>query len=97
MSLMAGMQRVYPSKELMCVIESYEDLSAFRTRMASVFMPDLTVVVKAEDNGEQLGAICEFAKNYTSKGRSAYYLCKEHVCAEPVYDLDELIGNLKTT
>jgi uncharacterized protein YyaL (SSP411 family) len=97
MSLMAGMQRVYPSKELMCVIKSYDDLSAFRTKMAPLFMPDLTVLVKAEDNGDQLGALCEFTKDYAMKGKTAYYLCREHVCSEPIYDLDELLGRLKTT
>ena len=96
MALMAGMQRVYPTKELMCVIHSYEDLELFKEKMRTVFMPNLTVLVKAEDNDEQLGAISKFTKDYTSKGKSAYYICENHACSEPVYDLEELVKRLKS-
>ncbi len=96
MSLIAGMQKVYPSKELMCVIETYEELDAFKAKMRRIFIPNLTVLVKAEDNGEQLGRICGFTKDFVSKGRSAYYICENHACSEPVYDLDELIKKLKS-
>jgi uncharacterized protein YyaL (SSP411 family) len=90
-SLMALMQVVYPSRELIAVLSQDSQLVELRKLLAKHFLPDITVLVKTKENQEQLLKLAEYTGAYHIKlADPAYYLCENHACRSPVQNLIEL-------
>ncbi len=90
-SLMALMQVVYPSRELIAVLSQDSQLVELRKLLAKHFLPDITVLVKTKENQEQLLKLAEYTGAYHIKeANTAYYLCENHACRSPVQNLIEL-------
>lgn len=90
-SLVAVMQVVYPSRELVAVLSQDSQIAELRKILAKHFLPDITVLVKTKENQEQLHKLAEYTEAYHIKeDKPAYYLCEKHACRSPVQDLKEL-------
>ncbi len=90
-SLMALMQVVYPSRELIAVLSQDSQLVELRKLLAKHFLPDITVLVKTKENQEQLLKLAEYTGDYhIEEANTAYYLCENHACRSPVQNLIEL-------
>jgi uncharacterized protein YyaL (SSP411 family) len=85
--MMAVTTAVYPSKELICILRNSTDIIIVQQLLAKHFLPNITVLVKTDDNSQQLEQIAEFTKDYEVKDYSTvFYLCENHACMAPVYD-----------
>lgn len=90
-SLMAVMQVVYPSRELIAVLSQDSQIAELRKLLARHFMPDITVLVKTKENQEELLKLAEYTGAYhINDDKPVYYLCENHACRSPVQELKEL-------
>nr|WP_319488831.1 thioredoxin domain-containing protein [uncultured Caproiciproducens sp.] len=90
-ALIAMMNALYPTREIVCVVKDDADFERVRSLFHKKFMPNTTVLVKSAENAGQIEKIAEFTKEYQLKdGRSAYYICENNACSPPIFDLEEL-------
>ncbi len=90
-SLMAMMQLIYPTKELVCILPEESEMKEVRKLFSDHFLPDVAVLVKTKGNQEQLSKFAEFTKDYKiNSGGQSYYLCENHACRAPVHEMKEL-------
>ncbi|MDF2566695.1 MAG: hypothetical protein K0R90_151 [Oscillospiraceae bacterium] len=95
MALIAGMNEVYPSTEVVCVTENKEDIYALQETLGNYFLPNVTVLAKNASDCDELLNIAEFAKDYEQKdGKTTYYVCQNHACSAPIHSLEQLIAEL---
>lgn len=88
-SLIAIMNILYSSKELVCINPQYEDLQRLCKLLA--VNSNLSVLVVNAQNKEKLEDIAPFIKSYTiSENKSAFYLCSGNTCYPPVNFLDNI-------
>ncbi len=65
--------------------EDYRDLSLY---LAENFNPNTVVIVKTEENEEELQKIVSYIKDYHMlNDRTTYYLCENHSCQAPMNKL----------
>jgi len=94
-SMMAVMLLLYPTKELVCVVQNPSEKEEVKKLLSKHFLPNITVIVKTSNNDEQLKKIAEFTKEYRLQGDSAtFYLCEKYACLAPFHDIKELEGLL---
>jgi len=96
-ALTALMGQVYPSRELVCVMEDEADVARLAQVLGGYFHPQTAVLVKTPGNGEALAAVAPFTAAYTptpGKGMS-FYLCQDRSCAPPFHSLEELVQRLE--
>lgn len=90
-SLLAMLQVLYPSKELLCVTSENKVPPALSEFLSLHYLPNLTVLVKTPKNARILEDTAPFTKRYPIPTTgSAYYLCQKGICAKPVYDMESL-------
>lgn len=100
-SLIAFLNALYPSKEIVCVAsrsnsarannrdseerENYPELIEY---LAENFEPNTVVLVKTIDNGEALQELAEYVDDYrVINEKTTYYVCENHHCLAPTNDL----------
>jgi uncharacterized protein YyaL (SSP411 family) len=100
-ALIAFMQALYPSKEIVCVVskipnarvnnrdagekENYTDLTDY---LAENFEPNTVILLKTEDNEEELRNIADYVDDYRLvNDRTTYYTCENHRCMAPTNEL----------
>ncbi len=90
-SMMAVLLAVYPTREIVCVVQESSEIKNLQQVLAKHFLPNVTILVKTDINQEQLEMIADFTKEYRLKDDSiAIYLCENHTCMAPFHDIDEL-------
>lgn len=94
-SMMAFMQELYPTKELVCVLPTDSSMDELNEMLSRHFLPQLSVLVKTNQTKEALSQIAEFTKDYPcAKDEPFFYLCENHACLAPVHDLAKIISLL---
>lgn len=87
-SMIALMLDIYPSKELVCVSEHSSKVKEMGDILSKYFLPDLTVIMKTNDNSKELEQLIPFVTDYKENEKgTAYYLCQNHACMAPMYDI----------
>lgn len=95
--LLAMMNVLYPTKELVCVLadEEWERRKREIRRLAAT-APGLAVVVKTKGNEKKLGSVAPYTKDYPVPERGGeYYLCSGGQCMRPVRELEMLMRKLE--
>lgn len=94
-SMMAFMQELFPTKELVCVLPIDESMEELNEMISSHFLPQLSILVKTKQTKEALSQLAEFTKDYPSTtDEPFFYLCENHACLAPVHDLTKIISLL---
>ncbi|BCJ93685.1 thioredoxin domain-containing protein [Anaerocolumna cellulosilytica] len=95
-SMMAVMQEVYPTKELVCVLPKEYSMEDIKNMLSENFLPQVSIVLKSDESKVSLEDVAEFTKDYpAAPEKPAYYLCENHSCQAPVYELNEIVYNMK--
>lgn len=84
--LVALMQRLYPTQELVAVIDEH-DIIPLKQYLSSKFRPQLNVLIKTANNSQALAHLAPFTADFK---RNGYYLCQNQTCRQPISTLDEL-------
>lgn len=95
-ALLALMQSVCPTKEVVCVVGDSDAEEKTVHAIARGFYPQTCFLVKTKDNARLLEKIAPFTKNYESdnKTSAAYYVCQNKSCSPPVFSLDQMLRRL---
>ena len=92
-SLLAMMEVLYPSKELICVLPgSCED--SLKARLAAAPDYGLHILVKTPGNAKKLAQLAPFTADYPIGEKPMYYLCENGSCRQPMEDLEIVLGLL---
>ncbi|HEX3037440.1 MAG TPA: thioredoxin domain-containing protein [Oscillospiraceae bacterium] len=95
-AMMAFMLALYPSRELVCVVKNPSDLHAIQTALGRHFAQNTVVLLKDEQNKEELGKIAEFTKAYDgANDEMTFYLCENNACSPPFHGISELEEKIK--
>ena len=88
-TLLALMQVLYPSRELICLEPSGEEIEELR--QLGERDSNLAIVVKTKENAERLKKIAPFTEDYgIIPGKTQFYLCTRNRCQAPVDSLKEI-------
>ena len=88
-AMQAFMDALNPSQELIALSPEQEDLRKLRKLVAA--KPNLTVVVKSPENGQELAELSPYTKEYpVTAGHPQFYLCSGNSCAASVDTLQAL-------
>lgn len=93
-SLMAMMQLVYPTRELICIIPDEDNLKDIRDILSKHFLPDVTVIALTKQNQGRLIRFAEYTKEYEVRDKPWYYLCENHTARSPLMDSNEVVNLL---
>ena len=89
--IIALMEMLYPSKELVVVANDTSELEDLKITLKNKFTPNLTIVVKTKENEKELENLIPFTKDYTMKNdKTTYYLCIDGSCNTPSNNLNEI-------
>lgn len=95
-AMTAFMLALYPSRELVCVVKNPSDVREIQTLLGKHFAPNIVVLLKDEQNKEELGEIAEFTKAYAgTKDEMTFYLCQNNACSPPFHGISELEEKIK--
>ena len=84
--LLTLLNALYPSRELICLEPSGEDLAELRKMTGRD--AGLTILVKYKNNAGKLAELAPFTRNYEIPCDGArFYLCSGHQCSAPVSSL----------
>lgn len=89
-SLLAMMEVLYPSRELICVLPD-ECEENFWESLASLPEDGFYILVKTPGNEEALAEIAPFTASYPIAEKAKFYLCENGSCKQPADSLEELI------
>lgn len=88
-TLLALMQVLYPSRELVCLEPSAKEIEELR-RLGERDS-NLAIVVKTKENAERLKKAAPFTEAYgIIPGKGQFYLCTQNRCQAPVDSLKEI-------
>lgn len=95
-ALMALMQSVYPTKEVVCVVkdkaQENEAVIAFRRG----FYPQATIIIKTPENAASLEKIAPFTKGYSfDEPLPSFYICENQSCAPPIHSMEEVLKKIE--
>jgi uncharacterized protein YyaL (SSP411 family) len=91
-SLIAFLQALYPSKEIVCVISENEDCNELTDYLSEHFEPNTVVLVKSEKNFEEVREIADYIDDYRIiNSKTTYYICENHSCIAPTNELNHKI------
>jgi uncharacterized protein len=87
-SLIAMMQALYPSKEIVCVVSENEDFQELSKYLSEHFEPNAVYLLKTENNEEELIKLADYVVDYhTINDKTTYYMCENHSCSAPRNDI----------
>lgn len=98
-ALLTMMDALYPAKELICTLSCDSDSDTERQKMLLAQLAylaetilGLSVIVKTQKNGEALGGLAPFTKDYPIPEKGVqFYLCSGSQCMQPVSDFTQLL------
>ena len=83
-ALIAFLEALYPTKEIICVADEKEDISELRAYLSEHFEPNTVTLLKTRDNKEELLSIAGYIRDYrTINEKTTYYICENHNCMAP--------------
>jgi uncharacterized protein YyaL (SSP411 family) len=91
-SMLAFISALYPSKEVVCVVNNDDDLNSFKKTLNKNFISNINILVKdmRQKNTE------EFLKSYDMKNdKMTFYICENNACSAPFNDINELSVRLE--
>lgn len=89
-ALLAMADAVYPHKELVCAVSGRMS-EELRMQLAELAAGGMSILVKTEDNKEELAECAPFTAEYPiPQEGEMYYLCEDGACRAPVKTLQEL-------
>ena len=87
-SLIAFLQTLYPTKEIVCVTDEKEDYSELKEYLSLHFEPNTVVLVKTDRNAEEVLEAATYVDDYqVINDRTTYYICENHNCMAPTNEL----------
>jgi len=87
-ALIAFLQALYPSKEIVCVVSEKEDNKELSDYLAEHFEPNTVALLKSEKNEVELLEVADYVSDYhTINDRTTYYICENHSCMAPTNEL----------
>ena len=87
-ALIAFLQRLYPTKEIVCVVSENEDYQELSDYLSEHFEPNTVVLLKSEENFEKVIEVADFVEDYRIiNNKTTYYVCENHNCTAPTNDL----------
>ena len=96
-SLLAFLEALYPSSELLCVTADDAVPSELTEFLSGHALSNFSVLVKTPDNAPRLEAAAPFTQDYPiPESGTAYYLCQNGVCTKPVFNFKDLRNFLAT-
>lgn len=91
LGLIALLEALYPSKELVCVSATGKAPEILRKYLAENLHFNLTVLVKTNANAEELTNIAPYTEDYPiSEEGCVYYLCQNGACGRPETEFERL-------
>lgn len=93
-SLFAFAGVLYPHKELVCAVKDGipRELAQY---LKKTLVYGLNVLVKTEENEEELAQCAPYTKAYPiPESGAVYYLCKNGACAAPITEFCELVNEM---
>lgn len=94
-SLIAIQSDLSPSKELICVALTLQDIKPLKELLVKIYQPNLTVIIKTQENADKLKDLAAYIKDYPFPEEGVvYYLCQNNSCSAPITDfkvLEELL------
>lgn len=102
-ALLTIMNVLYPTKELVCTLSSAVAGEERRRLLAQLgfleeTVPGLAVLVKAEENGQELCELAPYTRDYPVPEIGAqFYLCIGNECRQPTTELGEVLRWLGET
>jgi len=95
-ALIAATIALYPTKEVVCVTQSLDEIKSLQAMFKKCFIPNTIVLVKELENDKQIDQIAEYVKDYGLKNnQTTYYVCENNACSAPVTTLDDLMEKLQ--
>ena len=90
-ALLAFMEELDPSSELICTAASSRDAEAFLAFTERI-TGDVSVLLKTEENKEMLREAAPFTVSYEIPASGAsYYLCHDGSCQAPVHTIEHVV------
>ncbi len=87
-SLIAFMQTLYPSKEIVCIVSANEDYKELTDYLSNNFEPNTVVLLKSDKNCKEVREIADYIEDYRiMNDKTTYYICENHNCLAPTNDL----------
>ncbi len=88
-ALMAFLEVLYPTKEIVCVAKEQEGYRDLIDYMSMNFEPNTVVLLKTEKNYEEVKDIADFIDDYRIiNEKTTYYVCENHNCMAPTNALN---------
>ena len=92
-ALIALLQALYPSKEIVCVTSENEDHEELTNYLSEHFAPNTVVLLKSEQNTKDLTQMIDYIKDYNViNNKTTYYMCEAHTCNNPTNHLNQNLG-----
>ncbi len=89
-ALLAMADAVYPHKELVCAVRGRIS-EGLRMQLAELAAGGMSILVKTEDNKEELAECAPFTAEYPiPQEGEMYYMCEDGACRAPVKTLQQL-------
>jgi hypothetical protein len=86
-SNIAFMKRIYPSKEVVAVINSKEEAEQIKKIINRKFHPNLSALIK-KAGSSNLDKLAEFSAPYELKNKkTTFYVCENNTCEAPMNDI----------
>jgi len=93
-ALLALQQVSYPAQELLCFLPEDSAKRPLARELGGRFHPRTAVLVKSPSDEETLSELAPYTAFYPMGERAAFYLCKNHSCSAPAFDLKEVLEQL---
>lgn len=96
-ALLALMQAVYPSRELVCAVPEEAERERLALELGALPHPQTAVLVKSPADQDALAMIAPFTKDYPipRDGRSRFYFCQNRRCEAPRTDFETIKEKLR--
>ncbi|MCD7948067.1 MAG: thioredoxin domain-containing protein [Oscillospiraceae bacterium] len=93
-ALLALMQEVFPSQQLLCALPDVGEKERFAFAWGRTYHPQTAALVKSPADETTLSALAPFTERYPMKDHPLFYLCQDQACAAPVATLGEVLDQL---
>lgn len=91
-ALISLMYELYPTKEIVCMLNNNEGLEDINNILKTNFIINTTIVVVDYDDLKEVGNTIEFIKDYKLKNnKTTFYICENRECSLPITDINELV------
>jgi len=91
LSLLAFIEELYPSAELICVNSASDIPDEFKELVSKASIINLNILLKTPENQNRLESVAPFTANYPiPDSGTLYYLCRNKACMSPADSVDKI-------